>query len=407
MKKIIVLGVLFLIPSVKAQVGVNTTNPAATLDVVAKNLSATSVDGIIAPRIDRLKAFNMSGVPDGTLIYINNISTGTATGQTVNITSTGYYYFEGTAWRKLDTGNVNIYTSDGTLGNNRTVTMGTNNITWSSTAAATTATNLTANSITTGRALDISTTGLTTGTALNITSTNGNNTNGVIKIANTSASGAGTFATLQANNTAGAGVTILNSGNVGVGTATPGTRLEINNGTTNGAVKITDGTQGAGKVLTSDSNGLATWQNTTVTNVTGITPTVSTPYGTTADKYMNAYIDLPQGRWFIFIGFLVNGATAADTRYASRLTLSDSNTALSTNNFSFINNNSLVLTQQSTGGAGAFTYGMFSAGIIRVDVSAANLRLYIWDTNTRAYGNTSTTSLNQNGENYVFAIKAN
>jgi hypothetical protein len=45
------------------------------------------------------------------------------------------------------------------------------------------------------------------------------------------------------------------NGNVGIGTAAPGAKLEVA-----GNVKITDGTQGAGKVLTSDANGMASWQ---------------------------------------------------------------------------------------------------------------------------------------------------
>ena len=45
------------------------------------------------------------------------------------------------------------------------------------------------------------------------------------------------------------------SGNVGIGTATPGAKLNIV-----GDLKIVDGTQGAGKVLTSDASGLASWQ---------------------------------------------------------------------------------------------------------------------------------------------------
>jgi hypothetical protein len=49
--------------------------------------------------------------------------------------------------------------------------------------------------------------------------------------------------------------TIFNDNtNVGIGTSTPGAKLDVA-----GTVKITDGTQGAGKVLTSDANGLATW----------------------------------------------------------------------------------------------------------------------------------------------------
>ncbi len=49
---------------------------------------------------------------------------------------------------------------------------------------------------------------------------------------------------------------IYNNGeNVGIGTSTPDTRLEVN-----GQVKVTGGNPGTGKVLTSDAEGLATWQ---------------------------------------------------------------------------------------------------------------------------------------------------
>jgi len=51
---------------------------------------------------------------------------------------------------------------------------------------------------------------------------------------------------------------------VGIGTYKPGAKLEVNNGTAAGAVKIVDGTQGAGKVLTSDADGLATWKSITL-----------------------------------------------------------------------------------------------------------------------------------------------
>jgi hypothetical protein len=49
---------------------------------------------------------------------------------------------------------------------------------------------------------------------------------------------------------------ITPSGDVGIGTSAPGARLEVS-----GQVKITGGTPAAGKVLTSDANGLASWQN--------------------------------------------------------------------------------------------------------------------------------------------------
>jgi hypothetical protein len=57
--------------------------------------------------------------------------------------------------------------------------------------------------------------------------------------------------------TTGPGNTILtrDSGNVGIGTTSPGAKLEVN-----GNVRINDGTQAAGSVLTSDQNGFASWQ---------------------------------------------------------------------------------------------------------------------------------------------------
>ena len=51
---------------------------------------------------------------------------------------------------------------------------------------------------------------------------------------------------------------LATNGNVGIGTATPGAKLEVN-----GQVKITGGVPGAGKVLTSDATGLASWQTPT------------------------------------------------------------------------------------------------------------------------------------------------
>ncbi|MBI4548599.1 MAG: hypothetical protein HY707_11495 [Ignavibacteriae bacterium] len=52
-----------------------------------------------------------------------------------------------------------------------------------------------------------------------------------------------------------AGNAYLGSGNVGIGTAIPAAKLDIV-----GNLRIADGTQGVGKVLTSDSSGVASWQ---------------------------------------------------------------------------------------------------------------------------------------------------
>jgi len=78
-------------------------------------------------------------------------------------------------------------------------------------------------------------------------------------------------------------VTIKNDGDVGIGTDTPGAKLDVA-----GTVKITDGSQGIGKVLTSDANGLATWA----------TPTpapVSTPYHHFTGTAFGQTISIPTG----------------------------------------------------------------------------------------------------------------
>lgn len=58
---------------------------------------------------------------------------------------------------------------------------------------------------------------------------------------------------------------LTTQGNLGIGTTAPTSMLDVN-----GQVRIRGGLPGAGKVLTSDANGLATWQSTGVkaTNVT-------------------------------------------------------------------------------------------------------------------------------------------
>lgn len=59
-------------------------------------------------------------------------------------------------------------------------------------------------------------------------------------------------------------VVITTSGNVGIGTITPVTRVDIKSSTP-GAIRIVDSTEGEGKVLTSNANGVASWASMSIT----------------------------------------------------------------------------------------------------------------------------------------------
>ena len=97
MKKKYLLPCFLLLSSFElawSQVGVGTTTPASTLEVVATNPTgaSTNVDGILIPRVSRQRAQNMAGTPTSTLIYVNDIASGTATGTTINVTSVGFFF---------------------------------------------------------------------------------------------------------------------------------------------------------------------------------------------------------------------------------------------------------------------------------------------------------------------------
>ena len=211
-KKVILLSAVMLSSLAFSQVGINNTSPASTLDVTAKTSGTTStVEGLLVPRVDRQRAQSMTGIPVSTLIYVINATTGTQAGYAANIDAPGYYYFdESNVWTKLKApagtpaADSNIYDNNGTIQSNRTVAQADKTLAITSTA--------------------------TTGT--NHFSVDGS-----------------TLSVDAVNN------------RVGIGTTAPATKLDINNGTTAGAIKIVDGTQGANKVLMSDANGVGAWRN--------------------------------------------------------------------------------------------------------------------------------------------------
>lgn len=83
----------------------------------------------------------------------------------------------------------------------------------------------------------------------------------------------------------GALLTLKNNGNVGIGTTTPAEKLEVS-----GSIKIVDGTQGNGKVLTSDASGKASWQTASGGGgFAGAVNVSSTPYTITSSDSGKAF----------------------------------------------------------------------------------------------------------------------
>ena len=73
-------------------------------------------------------------------------------------------------------------------------------------------------------------------------------------------------------------------GAVGIGTTTPSEKLEVS-----GSIKMVDGTQGSGKVLTSDASGKASWQTPSGGGFAGAVNVSSTPYTITSSDSGKAF----------------------------------------------------------------------------------------------------------------------
>ena len=143
MKKVFIIALISVASSAFSQVGkvgINTPSPAATLDIQPNTANAlttaTTAEGLLVPRVSRLRAANMGVTPAvSTLIYVNSVADGSATGTTANVDAVGFYYFNGSVWTKLNAGggggtDTSIYAGDGTLTSARTVNQNNQNLTF-------------------------------------------------------------------------------------------------------------------------------------------------------------------------------------------------------------------------------------------------------------------------------------
>ena len=119
MKKLLFLSVAFLFcTQIKAQVGINTTNPNATLDINATSVAAPSnEDGLLIPRVDNFPATSPTVLQDGMMVFATGNGTPTK----------GFYYWDNATTSWIGVSNTGGNTLDeaydeGGAGAGRTIT---------------------------------------------------------------------------------------------------------------------------------------------------------------------------------------------------------------------------------------------------------------------------------------------
>jgi hypothetical protein len=97
-----------------SQVGVGTTDPKATFQVIGSPSSTVVADGIIAPRISRANLIAKTAYSSnqiGAIIYVSDLS-GTVNSATQNIIEIGYYNFNGTRWESMNSNSSKFHYGD-------------------------------------------------------------------------------------------------------------------------------------------------------------------------------------------------------------------------------------------------------------------------------------------------------
>lgn len=132
LKKFLLFSLAFIaLTTAFSQVGVNTGTPQTTLDITARRTDNTTAEGIIAPRLtgDQIKSKDAkyTVAQTGAIVYATEAVLAAPSGKTANITTPGYYYFDGSLWQKVAKASVVFTASLGSgVGTNNNATIPAN-----------------------------------------------------------------------------------------------------------------------------------------------------------------------------------------------------------------------------------------------------------------------------------------
>ncbi|GGG07829.1 hypothetical protein GCM10011344_05480 [Dokdonia pacifica] len=97
MKQLLLITILLVCTITTAQVGINTTNPKAILDILASNSTTPSAtDGMLIPRISNFPSTNPVADQQSMLVYLTVARTGVNISGTPQDYGVGFYYWDNT-----------------------------------------------------------------------------------------------------------------------------------------------------------------------------------------------------------------------------------------------------------------------------------------------------------------------